>query len=365
MTSAGPRSRLRGVIPRVHREQRARLRPVQLGITVAALVATMLGALLVGAADLPVSGVIKALADTVPFVHVDSGLSVVEHNVLFQLRLPRVLMAALVGGLLAIAGAGYQGVFRNPLADPYLLGAAAGAGVGATLAIVALPGAPEYAVPVAAFTGAITGVLMAYGLGQVASRGGPEGGTGTLVLAGVAVANFLSAVQTFLQQANAQQLQRIFAWLLGGVGTADWGQLRMVAPYALIAVTVLLTHGRLLDVLAVGDEEATTLGMSAARVRLLVLLAASLATACAVAVSGLIAFVGIVVPHLVRRLAGGSYRIVLPLSLLVGGAFLELADLVARTVVAPAELPLGVVTAFVGGPFFVLVLRATRRQVDV
>ncbi|MEV4254092.1 iron ABC transporter permease [Spirillospora sp. NPDC049652] len=328
----------------------------------------MVGALLVGAADLPVSGVLKALAGTLPFVHVDSGLSVVEHNVLFELRLPRVLMAALVGGLLAIAGAGYQGVFRNPLADPYLLGAAAGAGVGATLAIVALPGAPGFAVPVAAFTGAITGVLMAYGLGQVASRGGlggSGGGTGTLVLAGVAVANFLSAVQTFLQQANAQQLQRIFAWILGGVGTADWGQLRMVAPYALIAVTVLLTHGRLLDVLAVGDEEATTLGMSAARVRLLVLIAASLATASAVAVSGLIAFVGIVVPHLVRRLAGGSYRIVLPLSLLVGGTFLELADLVARTVVAPAELPLGVVTAFVGGPFFVLVLRATRRQVDV
>ncbi|MFC4909934.1 FecCD family ABC transporter permease [Actinomadura gamaensis] len=325
----------------------------------------MLGALLVGAAGLPVSGVLKALADTVPFVHLDSGLGVVEHNVLFELRLPRVLMAALVGGLLAIAGAGYQGVFRNPLADPYLLGAAAGAGVGATLVIVTLRDAPGFAVPLAAFTGAITGVLLAYGLGQVAARGGTGGGTGTLVLAGVAVANFLSAVQTFLQQANSQQLQRIFAWILGGVGTADWGQLRMVAPYALIAVVVLLTHGRLLDVLAVGDEEATTLGMSAARVRLLVLLAASLATACAVAVSGLIAFVGIVVPHLVRRLAGGSYRIVLPLSLLVGGAFLELADLVARTVVAPAELPLGVVTAFVGGPFFVLVLRATRRQVDV
>ncbi|RFU36435.1 iron ABC transporter permease [Actinomadura logoneensis] len=328
----------------------------------------MLGALLVGAADLPVPGVLKALAGTVPFVRVDSGLGVVEHNVLFELRLPRVLMAALVGGLLAVAGAGYQGVFRNPLADPYLLGAAAGAGVGATLVIVALPGAPRFAVPVAAFTGAVCGVLMAYGLGQVASRGGlgeTGGGTGTLVLAGVAVANFLSAIQTFLQQANSQQLQRIFAWILGGVGTADWGQLRMVAPYALIAVTVLLGHGRLLDVLAVGDEEAVTLGMSAARVRLLVLVAASLATACAVAVSGLISFVGIVVPHLVRRLAGGSYRIVLPLSLLVGGAFLELADLVARTVVAPAELPLGVVTAFVGGPFFVLVLRATRRQVDV
>jgi iron complex transport system permease protein len=340
----------------------ARLRPLPLAVTAGLLAAALLAGVLVGSAGLPVAGVLKALADKIPFVRVDSGFGVIDENVLFELRVPRALMAALAGGMLAVAGAGYQGVFRNPLADPYLLGAAAGAGVGATLVIVLVPGDPGYGVPLAAFVGAIGGVFLAYLLGNVAA--GRGNGAATLVLAGVAVSSFLAAVQTFIQQMKAEELQRIFSWILGGVGTADWHQLGLVAPYALVSTIVLLAHGRLLDVLSVGDEEAAALGLSAARVRLTVLVAASLATASAVAVSGLIAFVGIVVPHIVRRLAGGSYRIVLPLSLLGGAAFLEVADLVARTVIKPGELPLGVVTAFVGGPFFVVVLRASRRQVD-
>ncbi|MFF5262782.1 FecCD family ABC transporter permease [Actinomadura viridis] len=341
----------------------ARLRPLPLAAALALLAATSAAGLLIGAADLPAAGVLTAMLDRLPFVELHSGLSAIERNVLFELRLPRVLMAAMVGGMLAMAGAGYQGVFRNPLADPYLLGAAAGAGVGATLVIVVTPGDPTYTVPLAAFAGALGGVLLAYALGNMAGSGGGSGAA-VLVLAGVAVSSFLAAVQTFVQQARTDELQQIYAWILGGVGSADWRQLAMVAPYALVSTVVLLLHGRLLDVLAVGDEEASSLGLSAARVRLVVLVTASLATACAVAVSGLIGFVGIVVPHVVRRLAGGSYRIVLPLSLLGGAAFLGLADLAARSVVAPGELPLGVVTAFVGGPFFVAVLRATRRQVD-
>lgn len=344
------------------RQGQARLRPLPLAVAVGLLLATLLAGVLVGSAGLPVGGVLKALADRIPFVHADSGFGVIDENVLFQLRVPRALMAALVGGMLAVAGAGYQGVFRNPLADPYLLGAAAGAGVGATLVIALVPGDPGYTVPLAAFVGAIGGVALAYVLGSVAT--GRGNGTATLVLAGVAVSSFLAAVQTLIQQMKSEELQRIYSWILGGVGSADWHQLALVFPYALVSTVVLLAHGRLLDVLSVGDEEAASLGLSAARVRLTVLVAASLATASAVAVSGLIAFVGIVVPHVVRRLAGGSYRIVLPLSLLGGAAFLEVADLVARTVIRPGEVPLGVVTAFVGGPFFVAVLRASRRQVE-
>lgn len=339
----------------------ARLRPVPLAAATGLLAAVLLVGLFAGAADLPLGGVLAALADRLPFVRLDSGLSVIEENVLFELRLPRVLMAALVGGMLAMAGAGYQGVFRNPLADPYLLGAASGAGVGATLVIVLLRGDLGYGVPLAAFAGALFGVFLAYALGRTANA---AGGAATLVLSGVAVSSFLAAVQTFLQQLGSEELNRIYAWILGGVGGADWAQLALIGPYALVSTIVLLAHGRLLDVLSVGDEEAASLGLSAQRVRLTVLVAASLATACAVAVSGLIGFVGIVVPHVVRRLAGGSYRVVLPLSLLGGAAFLAVADLIARTVVAPGELPLGVVTAFVGGPFFVAVLRASRRQVD-
>jgi iron complex transport system permease protein len=333
----------------------ARARPLWLAGALVVLAAAMIAGMLGGAAEISPWQVVVQVADWLPFVSADAGLAPVEQGLLYELRLPRVLLAAVVGGLLAMAGAGYQGVFRNPLADPYLLGAAAGAGLMTTVAVVLLPGS-ALTIPVAAFAGAVGGVLLAYVLGSTTGR---SGGTATLVLAGVAVTSFLSAVQTFVQQLGVEELRRIYAWILGDVG-GGWEQVRMVLPYAALAVMVLIVHGRMLDVLAVGDEEAEALGVRAARVRLVVLLAASLATASAVAVSGLIGFVGIVVPHVVRRLAGASYRSVLPLSLIGGAAFLVLADLIARTVIAPAELPIGVVTMFVGAPFFVAVLRMTR-----
>ncbi|WP_283134878.1 FecCD family ABC transporter permease [Rhizohabitans arisaemae] len=331
---------------------RTALRLALFTATPIACVLVAVAGLLSGAADIPPGEAVRAL------LGLDTRLSVVELNVLFELRLPRVLMGALVGGLLAIAGAGYQGVFRNPLADPYLLGAAAGAGLGATLVIVLAPAESDFGIPLAAFAGAIGGVLLAYLLGSTTGRGG---GQTTLVLAGVAVASFLTAVQTFVQQTRVEELERIYSWILGGLGSADWGTLGMIAPYAGVSVLALLLHGRLLDVLSVGDDEASALGLRAPQVRLVIVAAASLATGAAVAVSGLIGFVGVVVPHVARRLIGASYRLILPMSLLMGAGFLMLADLAARTVVAPAELPLGLVTAFVGAPFFVLVLRATRR----
>ncbi|MER7355179.1 FecCD family ABC transporter permease [Nonomuraea dietziae] len=316
----------------------------------------MIAGMLGGAAGISPWQVVLQVLDWLPGVEIDAGLAPIEQGLLWQIRLPRVLVAATVGGLLAIAGGGYQGVFRNPLADPYLLGAAAGAGLTVTMVIVLLPGGGA-AIPPAAFAGAVGGVLLAYALGNTAGR---SGGTVTLVLAGVAVTSFLTAIQTFIQQLKVEELKRIYSWILGDV-RGGWDQIALIAPYALVSTAVLLLHGRMLDVLSVGDDEATALGVRAARVRLVVLVAACLATAAAVAVSGLIAFVGIVVPHVVRRLAGGSYRVVLPLSLIGGGAFLVLADLAARTVIAPAELPIGVVTAFIGAPFFVGVLRMTRK----
>ncbi|MGW2154468.1 FecCD family ABC transporter permease [Nonomuraea sp. NPDC001699] len=340
--------------------QPSRARPVWVAGALVVLALTMVAGLLGGAADISPWQVVLQVVDWLPFVSADSGLAPVEQGLLYELRLPRVLVAAVVGGLLAMAGAGYQGVFRNPLADPYLLGAASGAGLATTLAIVLLPGAGA-SIPVAAFAGAVGGVFLAYTLGNAAGRsGGPGGGTATLVLAGVAVTSFLTAIQTFVQQLKVEELERIYSWILGDVG-GGWDQLLLVLPYAAVSSVLLLLHSRMLDVLSVGDEEAGSLGVRAGRVRLTVLVAASLATASAVAVSGLIGFVGVVVPHVVRRLAGGSYRIVLPLSLIGGAAFLVAADLIARTVIAPAELPIGVVTMFVGAPFFVGVLRMTRR----
>ncbi|HSK37494.1 MAG TPA: iron ABC transporter permease [Actinomycetota bacterium] len=326
----------------------------------AGLAGAALVAVLVGPVRLAPGAVLAELAGRLPLVDTDSGLSEQETAILWQLRLPRVVLGGLVGAMLALAGAAYQGVFRNPLADPYLLGAAAGAGLGATLAIAYGPDTSAWPVdllPLAAFAGAIAGVVAAYALG----RSGGARTTTTLILSGVAVAAFLTAVQTYVQQQRAETLREVYGWILGRLTTAGWREVGLVVPYALLSTAAILLHRRLIDVLAVGDDEAASLGVRAARVRLVVVAAATLATAAAVAVSGLIGFVGIIVPHTIRLVAGPSHRLLAPLSLVGGATFLILADLVARTAMAPAELPIGVITAFFGAPFFALVLRTSRQ----
>ena len=325
------------------------------GIAVAFLAAAMLVSALVGSADLNPLATISALLDRLPFIRLPGSMNPLDRAVLFEIRLPRIVLCALVGGLLSIAGAGYQGVFRNPLVDSGMLGASAGAGLGATLAIVYLGGAGPSAVPVAAFAGSVGGVAVAYLTGAAGGRG-----TATLLLAGVAVGMFLTALQTFVLQRSAQDLQAVYSWLLGSLSGATWRQCLEILPYSAVSIAVVLLHGRHLDVLSVGDEEARALGMHPGRVRLIVVAACALAAASAVAVSGLIGFVGIIVPHVVRRLAGTSYRLVLPLSLLAGAGFLVLADTLARTVLSPAELPIGVVTALIGSPVFIWILHTTR-----
>lgn len=280
--------------------------------------------------------------------------------ILWSLRFPRVVLAALVGGMLASAGAAYQGVFRNPMADPYLLGAAAGAVLGATLAIVIVHGATVLGfspAPVAAFLGAGAAVAATYALGT--SLGDSRGPT-TLILAGVAVAAFLTAVQSYVQQAQSDSLRQVYSWIVGRLVTAGWDDVAGLLPYAAIGLGLILAHRRLLDALGVGDEEVATLGVSPRRVRLVVVIAATICTAAAVSAAGAIGFVGIIVPHTVRLLLGTSYRVVLPMSCLLGAAFLVLADAAARTVTAPAELPVGVITALVGAPFFLFVMRSRR-----
>jgi iron complex transport system permease protein len=333
----------------------------------AVLVAAVAG-LALGPVRLNPFGVAAQLLDLVPGVNVHSGLSVREAAIVTELRLPRVCLGLLVGAMLALAGGTYQGVFRNPLADPYLLGVAAGAGLGATAAIavasafdrlgtVGGAGTP-LAVPVAAFVGALAAVGLTYALGVSSGR---NRSPATLILAGVAVANFLTAGQAFLQQRYVDTIRLVYSWILGRLTVAGWADVLLLLPYMVVCGAVIVAHGRQLDVLSVGDEEARSLGGHPVRTRYLLIVAASLGTAAAVSVSGLIGFVGIIVPHTVRLLAGSSYRIILPLSMLFGAAFLTLADLAGRTVLAPTEIPIGVVTAFLGAPFFVIVLRTSRR----
>jgi iron complex transport system permease protein len=337
------------------------VKPSRLGwpalVVVGALVAAaMVVGALIGPADIGASQVLTEVVSRIPGVGIESGLSDVQQDILWAWRFPRVVLGMMVGGTLAISGASYQGVFRNPLADPYLLGIAAGAALGATLAIVS--GLPAALVVPAAFVGGIGAVAATFALGRTM---GDRSAT-TLILAGVAMASFFTALTTFVQQRNSETLREVFAWILGRLSTSGWTEVALLAPYAAVSIAVMLSYRRKLDLLTVGDDEAASLGVDVNRVRTIVVIAATAGTAAAVAVSGLIAFVGIIVPHAVRLVAGTSYRVVLPLSLLAGAAFLVAADLAARNVMAPAELPIGVVTSFLGAPFFVLVLRTSRRS---
>jgi len=325
-----------------------------------ALAASVLAGVTIGPASIGWIDALKELLGQVPGVNIDSGLGPAQSAIITQIRLPRVVLGLLVGAILSLTGAAYQGAFRNPLVDPYLLGIAAGAGLGATLAIVSGVGTGNGlvdAVPLAAFAGALVAVAISYAAGNIGGRS-----TVSLVLAGVAVASFLTALQTYVLQRHSDVIREVYSWILGRLATSGWGEVTLLAPYFVVTCIVIIRYSHALDVLSVGDEEAASLGLDPRRIRAVVVVVSSLGAAAAVSVSGLIGFVGIIVPHAVRLLVGVGHKAVLPMSILVGGAFMVSADLLARTMVSPAELPIGVVTAFVGAPFFVLVLRTSSRR---
>lgn len=337
-----------------HSVRRAfRLPPLAFAGSLAILATVLVFSVVNGAAGLPVGGVVTALTDWIPGV--ESTLTAGQESILLQIRLPRAVLGMLVGGSLALAGASYQGVFRNPLADPYLLGVSAGAGFGASLALgfgLDIGWGPFDPVAAAAFLGA----LIAVAASALIARGGGAS-PATLLLAGVAMAALFSASQTYvLTRLDETRGREVLSWLFGQLNTTGWTQIGILLPYFVVCGGLLLAHRRHLDVMRVGDDEARSLGLDPARSRLIIIVAASLLTATAVSVSGLIAFVGLVVPHMVRSIVGHSYRVVVPLSALAGGAFLAFVDVGSRTLVAPSELPVGVITAFVGAPFFALIL---------
>lgn len=334
-----------------------RPRSLVFGVAVGALVLAVVVGVIAGTSGISPGRVLVEVFDRLTPGHIRSGLDLRERNIVWQLRMPRVVLAGLVGAMLSLAGASYQGVFRNPLVDPYLLGAAAGAGLGATIAISYLRSTRDsWAIdPIVGlgFVGAIAAVVVTY---LVGAAGGGRTST-SLVLAGVAVTAFATAFQTFLQRQDDETRREVFSWILGRLNTATWGDVRLVAPYIAASAAVLLMYRRQLDVLRVGEDEADALGAQVSRIRLWVVAAATLGTAAAVSVSGLISFVGIIVPHTVRLLGGASFRRVLPLSLLVGAAFLIATDTFARTAAGGDNIPIGVVTAFFGAPFFIVLMR--------
>lgn len=286
-------------------------------------------------------------------------------TIIWQIRLPRLVLAACVGAGLAGAGAIYQGLFRNPLADPYLVGVAQGAALGAVMAIVLPLPAFVYtagAVQWGAFIGAVIAVALVYNLARV----GGEVRTATLLLAGVAIGSIGAAFTTLLTYLHNEKLTTIYGWLLGGFNAAgSWDNVQLIAPYLAIGVTVSWLCGRWLNVLQMGEERAAQLGMNVRVLKLALVASATLMAGAAVSVSGLIGFVGLVVPHMVRLLSGQDYRLLLPLSVVWGAIFMVLCDSVARTIISPAELPVSIITAFCGGPFFIYLMRRKKRMEGV
>jgi len=315
-----------------------------------ALLISMAAGVAFGAVRLPMADVIAAIARALR----GGGLGLAD-TLVVQVRLPRVLLAALVGASLAGAGALYQALFRNPLADPYILGISSGAGLGAMVAIVATAGASAMrfaAVPLAAFAGATLTMLLVV---RLATHRGRLDAT-SLLLAGVAISYTLAAVTSFLMVVSREQMASIVYWMMGGLSAASWSYVAMVTPMFLVGVAVPLLATRELNLMLLGDERAGHLGLSVERFKLLTLASASLLTAAAVSVAGLIGFVGLMVPHMVRLVLGPDHRRLLPASLLAGAIVLVLADLAARVVIAPIEIPVGIVTAVIGGPFFIWLL---------
>lgn len=331
------------------------------GLVVLALVATLASGR--GSVGIPPLAVVKILVARVPLVELTPTWDETWDTILWRLRLPRIVLASMVGAALAMSGAAYQGLFRNPLADPYLIGVASGAGLGAT--VVMVTGVPHdlYGVsllPAAAFVGAAAAVSVSYVVAR-SSAGLP---LTTLILAGVAVAYLTGAATTLLMLSSDPDLRPVLSWLLGSLKSAQWKHSLLLTIYMVPSLLVVLAYGRVLNVLQLDEVHARQLGVNLERAKLLLVVAASLATAAAVAFTGPIGFVGLVAPHAVRLVWGADYRALIPMAAIVGATFLILADLLARSVAAPGELPVGVVTAFCGAPFFLFLLRR-RRQIAI
>ena len=282
-------------------------------------------------------------------------------SILWKIRLPRTVLIALTGAALGGSGATYQGLFRNPLADPFLIGVASGAGLGAVIAMsVKWPYSfwGLMAIPLSAFIAALLTVFIVYSLARV----GNTIPTTNLILAGVAFSSFATSLTSFLMLRSTGEVRRALGWLLGGASQSGWTTILAIMPYLLIGIGVLIFSGHALNLLQFGDDQAQQLGLNVTRTKRILLAASSLSTAAAVAFSGIIGFIGLIVPHLIRLWFGPDYRRLLPLSILGGATALLICDVISRVIIAPQEIPVGIITALIGAPFFLWVLKSAKNQ---
>ncbi|HEV8682466.1 MAG TPA: iron chelate uptake ABC transporter family permease subunit [Actinomycetota bacterium] len=329
-------------------------------ILVVLLVAAVLVAVGVGAVWIPPATTIRLVAWKLGMAERPHGVAPSVEIILFQLRIPRVLLATVVGSALAASGAVFQALFRNPLADPAIIGVSSGAALGAIAAMLVTGGAfaGGLVVPAVAFLGALAAGLLVYRLARV----GPAVQVATLLLAGVAVAALISAVMALVLTYSGERIRSIYFWLLGGLSARGWESLAAAAPLAAVGVVAALGTAGNLNLVALGEERAAQLGLEVERFKRVALATGALLAGAAVAVAGVIGFVGLMTPHLLRLVLGADHRRLLPASVLGGALFMVLADLAARTLRAPEEIPVGAVTALLGAPFFLYLLRRQRRE---
>ena len=311
-----------------------------------------------GAVTIPPGNALQILVGKLTGADVAGSWPDYFETILWEIRLPHAILVALTGAALAGSGAAFQGLFRNPLADPYLIGVASGAGLGA-IAVMSFPQAGRYLIPIGAFLGALGTIYAVYALAKV----GRIVPLTTLILAGVAIGSFTSAMTSFLMLISDQMVLQAMSFLLGGSTVSGWEPLTIAFPYLISGMTLLIFSGHSLNVLQFGEEQAQQLGLAVEKIKILIIVAASLTTAAAVSFSGVIGFIGLVVPHVIRMLWGGDYKKLIPLSILGGGFTLLMSDLAARIVMAPRTLPVGIVTALIGAPFFLWILRRAKREV--
>ena len=344
-------------------EVRKRRLAVLLSLGLALAVVLVLGVAL-GAVNVPVFTSARILLDKVPLLGrlIDADWTDTQQTIILSVRLPRVMLAMLVGMALALAGAVFQGLFRNPMADPSIVGSSQGAALGATLAFffgIKLSWGGLSAVSLMAFVGALAAVVLVYAI----ARTGGRVSISSLLLVGIAVSSFLASIVSLLMVISEDRMHNIFFWLMGGISTGDWEQVVAVAPFIVAGAAVTLFYARDLNLILLGEERAAQLGMRTERFKWVMIVTASLMVGAAVSVSGIIGFVGLITPHIVRQMTGPDHRYLVPGSLLAGGCFLVLADTLARTLIAPNELPVGIVTAFFGAPFFIYLLKR-RKNID-
>ncbi len=311
-----------------------------------------------GAVTIPPGNALRIILGKLPWFGAAGDWPSYFETILFDLRLPHAILVALTGMALAGSGASFQGLFRNPLADPFLIGIASGAGLGAII-VMSIPQVGRFLIPLGAFLGGLITIGAVYRLAKV----GKIVPLTTLILAGVAVGSFTSALTSFLMLISDEMILQAMSFLLGGSTVTGWEPLVIALPYFLVGLLLLVLGGHSLNVLQFGEEQAQQLGLHVERVKIFIIISASLTTAAAVSFSGVIGFVGLVVPHIIRMVWGGDYKRLIPLSILGGGVTLLLSDILARTVMAPSYLPVGIVTSIIGAPFFLWILRRAKREV--